>query len=87
MGFKRNMIRFDSVPQLHINKVAPSGWTLRQWAKTAYATPVTSGVDDRHVREFALHYGVKTRATQMLHGHEMSPSPAEVNRRAPPFLV
>ena len=68
MGFKRNTIRFESVPQLRINKFAPSGWTLRQWAKTAYAAPVTSGVDDRQVREFALHYGVKTRATQMLHG-------------------
>jgi hypothetical protein len=28
MGFKRNTIRFDSVHQLRINKVAPSGWTL-----------------------------------------------------------
>ena len=87
MGSKRNTVRFDSVPQLHINKFVASGWTLRQWAKTAYATPVTSGVDDRQVREFALHYGVKARVTQMLHGHEMSPSPTEVDRRAPPFLV
>jgi hypothetical protein len=87
MGFRRNTIRFDSVHQLRINKFAPSGWTLRQWAKAAYAAPVTSGVDDRQVREFAEHYGAKARATQMLEGHEMAPSPAEVNRRAPPFLV
>ena len=33
MGFRRNTIRFDSVHQLRINKFAPSGWTLRQWAK------------------------------------------------------